>query len=382
MAGTSYDQFERYRTKGLDARRAGQWESARIYLLEAARAMLELSKSAQGEELQSARREMSAKLLELAKDCATAKTERRTPGGTAARPAASEPQGEAGKDGHQWMVREKPSVRFADVAGLERVKEDIRLKMIYPFQHPELAAKFGVRPGGGVLLYGPPGTGKTLLAKATAGELDAAFFTISPADILSKWVGEAEQNVKKLFDAAAAEPRSVIFIDEVEALIPARTDEGSSVMSRLVPQFLQAMEGFDKKKLSPMLFMGATNVPWQLDPAVLRPGRFDDKVYIPLPDRPGRRTAFAGIVFVAPPGGRRREPAKPWPTRLDGYSGADIKYVCDRAADHPIFAVGRHRRRGGDHGRHPGRHDRNAAPKSVTPEMLRRFERWAAGGGA
>ena len=150
--------------------------------------------------------------------------QKRRPGtAAAAAPAEAEPDG---KDGHQWMVRERPSVRFADVAGLERVKEDIRLKMIYPFQHPELAAKFGVRPGGGVLLYGPPGTGKTLLAKATAGELDAAFFTISPADILSKWVGEAEQNVKKLFDAAAAEPRSVIFIDEIEALIPARQDRG------------------------------------------------------------------------------------------------------------------------------------------------------------
>ncbi len=378
MPGTSYDQFERYRTKGLDARRAGQWESARIYLLEAARAMLELSKSAQGEELQAARREMSAKLLELAKDCATAKTERRAVGAPA-RPAASEPQGEAGKDGHQWKVREKPSVRFADVAGLERVKEDIRLKMIYPFQHPDLAAKFGVRPGGGVLLYGPPGTGKTLLAKATAGELDAAFFTISPADILSKWVGEAEQNVKKLFDAAAAEPRSVIFIDEVEALIPARTDEGSSVMSRLVPQFLQAMEGFDKKKLSPMLFMGATNVPWQLDPAVLRPGRFDDKVYIPLPDLPGRRKLLELYLSHRPVAADVDLDAVA--ARLDGYSGADIKYICDRSAVIPFLrsvATGTE----GEITAAVIADAVNEAPKSVTPEMLRRFERWAAGGGA
>ena len=379
MAGITYDTFERYRTKGLDARRAGQWESARIYLLEAARAMLELSKSAQGEELQQARREMSAKLLDLAKDCGTAHTEKRR-AGAAARPAAAAP-GEAegdGKDGHQWMVKEKPSVRFADVAGLDEVKEDIRTKMIYPFQHADLAAKFGVRPGGGVLLYGPPGTGKTLLAKATAGELDAAFFTISPADILSKWVGEAEQNVKKLFDAAAAEPRAVIFIDEIEALIPARTDEGSSVMQRLVPQFLQAMEGFDKKKVSPTLFMGATNVPWQLDPAVLRPGRFDEKVYIPLPDLPARRKLLELYLAHRPLAAEVDLDAVA--AKLDGYSGADIKYICDRSAVVPFLrSVAT-----GTEGEITPAVIADVvadAPKTVTAEMLRRFERWAAGGG-
>ena len=374
MATVTYDTFERYRTKGLDARRAGQWESARIYLLEAARAMLELSRSAQGDELQAARREMSAKLLELAKDCTAAHAQKRKPG--VAAPAAAEPAEGDGKDGHQWMVKERPSVRFADVAGLEQVKEDIRLKMIYPFQHPELAERFGVRPGGGVLLYGPPGTGKTLLAKATAGELDAAFFTISPADILSKWVGEAEQNVKKLFDAAAAEPRSVIFIDEIEALIPARTDEGSSVMSRLVPQFLQAMEGFDKKKVSPMLFMGATNVPWQLDPAVLRPGRFDEKVYIPLPDLAGRRKLLDLYLAHRPIAADVDLDAVA--RSLDGYSGADIKYVCDRSAVVPFLKSVA----SGTDGEITPQVIADVvadAPKSVTPDMLRRFERWAAG---
>jgi transitional endoplasmic reticulum ATPase len=382
MPGITYDTFEQYRTKGLDARRAGQWESARIYLLEAARAMLELSKSAQGAELQQARRDMSAKLLDLAKDCATAQAERRQPGtarpkggGGGGRATSSEAEGD-GKDGHQWMVKEKPSHRFADVAGLEDVKEDIRLKMIYPFQHPELAQRFGVRPGGGVLLYGPPGTGKTLLAKATAGELDAAFFTISPADILSKWVGEAEQNVKKLFDAARAEPRSVIFIDEIEALIPARQDEGSSVMQRLVPQFLQAMEGFDKKAVSPILFMGATNVPWQLDPAVLRPGRFDEKVYIPLPDGPARRKLLDLYLAHRPLAAEVDLDAIA--AKLDGYSGADIKYICDRSAVVPFLrsvASGTE----GEITAQVIADVVNDAPRTVNPAMLHRFEEWAAG---
>jgi transitional endoplasmic reticulum ATPase len=377
MSTTSWDTFERYRQKGLDARRAGQWDSARIYLLEAARAMVELSKQAQGAELKEARTQMAAKLLDLARDCTTAKTESRRPGTASAARPESTGESEGAKDGSQWLVREKPSLRFDDVAGLEDVKQDIRLKMIYPFQHPELAEKFGVRPGGGVLLYGPPGTGKTMLAKATAGEIDASFFRISPADVLSKWVGEAEQNIKKLFDAAAAEPRSIIFIDEIEALVPARKDEGSSVMQRVVPQILQGMEGFDKKKLSPILFMGATNVPWQLDPAVLRPGRFDDKVYIPLPDLPARRKLLDLYLAHRPLAGDVNLDTAA--ARLEGFSGADIKYICDRSATIPFLqsvATGKE----GDITAEiidAAIHD---APKSVTREMLSRFEQWASGG--
>jgi transitional endoplasmic reticulum ATPase len=184
----SWETFERYRQKGLDARRAGQWDSARIYLLEAARAMAGLSKGAMGEELRESRKQMAERLLELARDCETAAKENRR-AGTVSRARggssgggnsqASESEGEA--SAQQWIVKEKSTIRFADVAGLEDVKEDIRLKMIYPFEHPELAEKFGIRAGGGVLMYGPPGTGKTMLAKATAGEIEATFFRISPA---------------------------------------------------------------------------------------------------------------------------------------------------------------------------------------------------------
>src|ERR1700722_18824965 len=148
----TWDAFERYKQKGLDARRAGQWDSARIYLLEAARAMMELSKDAQSDELRQGRRDMAAKLLELAKDCQKAITENRK-----ARPAASrgnaEPssQAEGGASADQWVVKEKPSIRFEHVAGLEQVKQDIRVRMIYPFEHRDLADRFGVRGGGGVL---------------------------------------------------------------------------------------------------------------------------------------------------------------------------------------------------------------------------------------
>ena len=227
--------------------------------------------------------------------------------------------------------QEKPTLRFDDVAGLDEVKQDIKLRMVYPFTHPELAKKFDIRAGGGVLFYGPPGTGKTMLAKATAGEVDAAFFRISAGDILSKWVGEAEQNIKKLFDLASREARSIIFIDEIEALVPARRDEGSSIMQRVVPQILQGMEGFDSKSSKNVLFMGATNVPWQLDPAVLRPGRFDEKIYIPLPDVEARLQILKMNLSNRPVAGEVDLQAIA--NHLQGYSGADIRYILRQSRD-------------------------------------------------
>jgi len=341
--------------------------------------MLELSKAATGEELREGRRQISQRLLELAKDCeAAAKENRRVGASRRAGPAsggtnapASESEGET--SAQQWIVKEKPTLRFADVAGLEDVKEDIRLKMIYPFEHAELAEKFGIKPGGGVLMYGPPGTGKTMLAKATAGEIDATFFRISPADVLSKWVGEAEQNIKKLFDAAAGEKRSIIFIDEIEALVPARRDEGSSVMQRVVPQILQGVEGFDKKSGRSVLLMGATNVPWQLDPAMLRPGRFDEKIYIPLPDLPARRKMLEIYLIKRPLSVNVDLDAVA--QKLEGYSGADIKYVCDRAATIPFLrtvATGED----GDITPEVLAEAVNEAQPSVKPELLKRFEEW------
>jgi transitional endoplasmic reticulum ATPase len=347
-----------------------------VYLLEAARAMSILAKEAQGQELQQGRRDMAARLLELARDCEKAKQQNRKQAPVSRRqpyrPETSA-EGEGETTASQWVVKEKPSIRFDDVAGLDEVKEDIRLKMVYPFEHPELAQRFGIHGGGGVLLYGPPGTGKTMLARATAGEIEATFFTISPADILSKWVGEAEQNIKKLFEAARAEDRSIIFIDEIEALVPARRDEGSSVMQRVVPQILQEMEGFGKNGDRVVLFMGATNVPWQLDSAVLRPGRFDEKVYIPLPDFPARRKMLD--IYL---GKRPVDDAvdlEALANRLEGYSGADIRYICDRAATIPFLqsvATGQE----GEITHQILDDVIGDTARSVTPDMLKRFEKW------
>jgi transitional endoplasmic reticulum ATPase len=226
-------------------------------------------------------------------------------------------------------VKDKPQVRFTDIAGLEDVKEEIRLKMIYPLQHPELAGRYGIRAGGGVLLYGPPGTGKTLMARAIAGELDATIFVITPGQILSKWVGEAEQNLMKLFDAARAEESSLIFMDEIDALVPRRRSDGSTVMQRVVPQILQELEGFEVRT-RPMLFMGATNRPWMLDEAMCRPGRLDALIHVPLPDAPARYRMLEMYLGQRPLADDVDLGALC--DRLEGYSGADIASIAQRAA--------------------------------------------------
>jgi transitional endoplasmic reticulum ATPase len=234
-------------------------------------------------------------------------------------------------DAKDFIPVERPTLSFSDIAGLEDVKEDIRLKMIYPFSHPEAAARYKIRRGGGILLWGPPGTGKTMMARAVAGEIEAAFFTVKPSEIMSKWVGDSEQNIEALFKTARSHERSIIFIDEIEALIPARRGEsGSPIMKRLVPQILAELEGFGTSDENPLLFIGATNEPWSLDPAVLRPGRFDEKVYVGLPDRPARRK-----ILELNLAGRPLADDVDLDVLADqtiSYSGADMKNICERAA--------------------------------------------------
>ena len=283
----SFGTFERLKGKGVAAYKNGDYLAAKAYLVDAAECLIELAESAKTPEARRQHEELATELIDLAKDC---DRRHKTPGarraGAGRRARQREKEDDSGADVSDWIVKDKPTVGFGDIAGLDDVKEDIRLKMIYPFAHPELAQRYGISTGGGVLLFGPPGTGKTMIAKAIAHEIDATFFVVSPAQMLSKWVGEAEQNIRKLFEAAKAEETSVIFLDETEALVPKRKSESSAVMQRVVPQILQELEGFDRKGDRALLFVGATNKPWLLDEAILRPGRLDAKIYVGLPDAP------------------------------------------------------------------------------------------------
>jgi transitional endoplasmic reticulum ATPase len=322
------ESFEKHKAKGIARFRMGELEEARYHFLKAAQYLLELARETEGP-LRETRLRRARELVELARNVHSRREALRP----AARPGdAPGPEGPGPDVPPEWVVSEKPRLRFDDIAGLEDVKEQIRIKMIYPFTHPEKARRYRVRTGGGILLYGPPGTGKTMIAKAVAGELEATFFAIAPSEVLNKWVGESEKNIRKLFDAARACGRAVVFIDEVEALVPRRREsEAGGVMQRVVPQILAELDGFDTRSDRTLLFLGATNEPWNIDPAMLRPGRLDEKVYVGLPDRPARRKILElnlKDIPLAPD-----VDLDALAERLKGYSGADVAYLCRKVSE-------------------------------------------------
>ncbi|NUN47789.1 MAG: ATP-binding protein [Candidatus Brocadiae bacterium] len=326
------DRFNHHKSLGLSARRAGNFREAKYQVLKAAEYLLRLAQASEGT-LKEQRLRHARELVGTARsmpDSADAEGESGgdPEAGRAEAPAPAEGGAKAkgkGKAG-DWIVREKPKVKFSDIAGLEEPKKQIRIKMIYPFAHPEKAKKYGVTKGGGILLYGPPGTGKTLMARAVAAELEATFFVVTPSRILSKWVGEAEKNIANLFAEARESGRSIVFIDEIESLLPSRRDQESNVMQRLVPSILAEMDGFSgKAEDRTILFMGATNEPWALDYAAMRPGRFDEKIYIGLPDLPARRQILEMNLENAPLAAGLDLGAVA--AKLEGYSGADIAYL-------------------------------------------------------
>ena len=318
--------YERYRKEGIEAHRGGDADRARFCLLKSAEHLYSVARASDGR-LKEERSRRAGELVELADRVGGTSCR---PEGAARRRESDEPAGASPEGGERFLIGERPDVTFDEIAGLEDVKEEVRLKIIEPFQHPGRAARYGIQPGGGILLYGPPGTGKTLLARAIAGETDCSFFVVKPSEILSKWVGEAEQNMAALFAAARERSPSVIFIDEIEALAPRRTESLSSVMARLVPQILAELEGFGGKE-GAILFLGATNEPWSLDPAILRPGRFDERVFVGLPDAPARRRVLELHLEDRPLSDDldlERVAAL-----LEGFSGADIRNLCRKAAD-------------------------------------------------
>jgi len=324
------ESFEKHKAKGIARFRMGELEEAKYHFLKAAEYLLQLAKESEGK-LRAARMKQAQELVTLAK---TVKERKQKVHEQAAAVKAGAPVSEEEKPGipKEWTLAEKPKLRFDDIAGLNDVKEQIRIKMILPFTFPDKAKRYKVKTGGGILLYGPPGTGKTMIAKAVAGELDATFFAIAPAEILNKWVGESEKNIRKLFETARNCMKAVVFIDEVESLIPKRRDaEAGSVMARVVPQILAELDGFEAREGQNVMFMGATNEPWSIDYAMLRPGRLDEKVYVGLPDLAARKRILELNLKDIPLCEDVDQDALA--ERLGGYSGADIAYLCRKVAE-------------------------------------------------
>lgn len=224
---------------------------------------------------------------------------------------------------------QKPNIHFADIGGMESVKKEIELKIIRPLLHPELYQAYGKKVGGGILLYGPPGCGKTYIAKATAGQVKAKFISVGLNDILDMWIGNSEKNLHRLFELARENTPCILFIDEIDALGASRSDMKQSSGRHLINQFLQELDGIDHSNEG-VLIIGATNTPWNLDPAFRRPGRFDRIIFVSPPDQNTR----ASIL-------RLKLKNKPIATldveslakKMEHYSGADIDAIIDIAIE-------------------------------------------------
>merc|ERR1711916_315723 len=232
-------------------------------------------------------------------------------------------------------VIEIPDVTWDDVGGLEKVKHELKKVIEWPLKYPDAFHKVQMKPSKGVLFYGPPGCGKTLLAKAVANECQANFISIKGPELLTMWFGESEANVREVFEKARQAAPCVLFFDELDSIAQQRGGhggDGGGSGDRVMNQLLTEMDGMGAKKN--VFIIGATNRPDIIDTALMRPGRLDQLIYIPMPDLESRQSILKATL--------RKSPVSPdvpldyLATHLDKFSGADITEICQRAAKYAI----------------------------------------------
>jgi SpoVK/Ycf46/Vps4 family AAA+-type ATPase len=231
------------------------------------------------------------------------------------------------------ILTDSPDVKWEDIAGLRNCKQALREAIVLPIMKPSLF-RGARKPWSGILLFGPPGCGKTLLAKAAATECEATFFNVSSADLLSKWLGESEKLISSLFKVGRLKAPSLIFIDEIDSVATKRGGGSESGGERRVKtQLLSEIQGMKSNHEKPMLVLGATNRPWDIDNAML--SRFEKKVYVPLPDLEARARIFEihteGVNLAL-----EKEDFIELGVRSEGYSGRDIANVCRETIMIPI----------------------------------------------
>ncbi|MDB5047403.1 MAG: Microtubule-severing ATPase [Fibrobacteres bacterium] len=224
---------------------------------------------------------------------------------------------------------ERPVIDFSDVGGMEKLKEEINLKIIHPIEHPEIYRAYGKKIGGGILLYGPPGCGKTYLARATAGQVKSFFISVGIHDVLNMYLGQSERNLHDIFETARNNTPCVLFFDEVDALAANRTDMRQSAGRQLINQFLSELDGIGTDNEG-ILVLAATNAPWHLDSAFRRPGRFDRILFVPPPDAAARAEIFRIVLKDKPI--EDIDYAK-LAKASEGFSGADIKAAVEDAVE-------------------------------------------------
>lgn len=335
-----YEVFEIYYNKAKRAMEVGNLRVAKQEYLNAAKAMFELAKVSEGE-LQKARVERAQRIFDLANSIDVNSAQSNDTSNQSSTAPSSNKRGNGknsapNEDNTEtvWKTSEIPSISLNDVAGLDEVKKSIEMRVLLPIKHPEIYERFNKKSGGGILLYGLPGTGKTMIAKAIAHEAQANFYSVKCSDIVSKWFGEAEQNIKNLFAEARKHDRAIIFFDEFEALA-AKRGGNSTVMNRIVPELLAQIQGFGGQENKMLLLLAATNRPWDIDSAMLRPGRFNELIYIPLPDLESRLYMIQMHLGKVPVASDVNFASVA--ERMEGFSGADVGEFCERVKDEPIL---------------------------------------------
>ena len=316
------EAYKSFYSQGMDAYDSGDLEKAKTLLLRAAEIANDISTTTNSYNVKMEYHNIALKILDFVKNKCKKATINTT--------------NESGKE-TEGTTKFEPTVNeekitFADVAGLEDVKDEIEFKVLNPLKNPELAKKYKINAGGKILLYGPPGTGKTFIARAIAGEVDAVFYAINCQDLISKYMGDSSKQLDTLFETALKNERAIIFFDEFDSIASKRESDSGGVdaeMSRFVATFLTKVDGFKKSKTNKMLLLiAATNRPWALDNAMIRGGRFDTHVYVGVPDEEARRFLIKKSFKDVPVA--ENFDIESITEKFNGFGGGDIMAICEK----------------------------------------------------
>ncbi|MGY5853406.1 MAG: AAA family ATPase [Candidatus Thorarchaeota archaeon] len=339
--------------KAIDLDRRGMQKEAARYYLQASKILIKLSNSASLSSVRKHYLDRAQECVDRVRYISGVKKKSRGPrDGISTPPAAdldfsspgtgaTQPSVDVEENGDKkrlgdmiadTIIVERPDVKLSEVAGLDEAKQAIHEAIVAPMKHPELFKGKARQPWRGILLYGPPGCGKTLIAKAVASEVNATFFNVSAANIVSKWLGESEKLVRTLFENARANQPAIIFIDELDSIGVTRSGDDVGGERRLKTQLLTELQGLSSNTEERITLIGATNLPWEIDFALR--ARFEKRIHVPLPTRESRRRIFEihmEEVDVAP-----EVDYDELASLSEGYSGRVLSIVCREAAMEPI----------------------------------------------